>query len=117
MIGGLLLAMGILVGDQSAALLSLLPLSVLGALLVFAGAELALMIRTVRESRDFAVVIVILGVGLATNLGLGFLVGRGQARLERWGDRTNRVPPATRPAMAADTAPGTSHEPSSERIQ
>jgi SulP family sulfate permease len=87
MIGGLLLAMGVLVGDQGVALLSLLPLSVLGALLVFAGAELALMVRDIRESRDFMVVIVILGVGLATNLGLGFLVGLALAWLGQWRTR------------------------------
>ncbi|MBN1611010.1 MAG: putative sulfate/molybdate transporter, partial [Polyangiaceae bacterium] len=48
MIGALFLVAGLLVGDQAVAVFSLLPFSVLGALLCFAGAQLAMMILDVK---------------------------------------------------------------------
>jgi len=75
MIGGLFLAGFLLVGDEAAQLLGLLPLAVLGALLVFAGCQLAMMILDVKDRRDLFVVIVILGIALTTNLAWGFGVG------------------------------------------
>jgi SulP family sulfate permease len=75
MIGGLFVALAVLVGHTAPRLLMLLPFGVLGALLAFAGIELALMIRDVREREDLLVAIAMLGVTLATNLGAGFLVG------------------------------------------
>ena len=72
MIGAIFLAIGLFVGDQAVALLSLIPFSVLGALLVFAGAQLALTVLDVKERNDLFVVLVMLGVSLATNLAIGF---------------------------------------------
>jgi SulP family sulfate permease len=81
MIGGICLVVGLLVGDQSVALFSLLPLSVLGALLCFAGAQLAMMILDIKERNDLFVVIAMLCVSLVTNLAVGFAVGIGIAHL------------------------------------
>jgi len=74
-IGGLFVVAGLLVGDQAAALLSVFPFSVLGAMLVFAGAQLALQIRDVTERADLFVALTLLGVSLASNLAVGFAVG------------------------------------------
>ncbi len=74
-IGGLFVLVAILFGDEAGALLGLLPFSVLGALLVFGGAQLALTLRDVEERQDLFVAVVILAVSLATNLGIGFMVG------------------------------------------
>ncbi len=74
-IGGTLLLFGLLAGEHATALLSLLPFAVMGVLLAFAGAQLALMIRDVKERNDLFVVLVILAVALATNLAWGFAVG------------------------------------------
>lgn len=84
MIGGLFLAVGLLVGDQSVAVFSLLPLSVLGALLCFAGAQLAMMILDITERGDLFVVITMLAVSLVSNLGIGFGVGIAVAYLFRY---------------------------------
>jgi SulP family sulfate permease len=75
MIGGLFLAVAILVGDEAMALFSLLPFSVLGALLCFAGAELAMMILDVRERKDLFVVVSMLGISLVSNLAVSFGIG------------------------------------------
>ena len=74
-IGTLILVTGLLVGDQATRIFGVLPLSMLGALLVFAGLQLGLMILDVKERRDLFVVIAILGVALATNLAIGFIAG------------------------------------------
>jgi SulP family sulfate permease len=75
MIGGAFLVAALVLGDMAMGVLTLLPFAVLGALLCFAGVELALMIKDVRERRDLLVVLVMLGVTLATSLAVGFGVG------------------------------------------
>ena len=75
MIGFIFILIALVFGSQAAGLLEVLPLSVLGALLVFAGTQLALTILDVKERRDLFVVVAILGVSLATNLAIGFGVG------------------------------------------
>jgi SulP family sulfate permease len=75
MIGSIFLGIGLLFGDQAARLVAILPLSVLGALLVFAGAQLALTILDVKERKDLFVTLSMLGIALATNLAIGFAVG------------------------------------------
>ncbi len=83
MIGGVFVVGALVFGDAAMALLALMPLAVLGALLCFAGIELALMVRTVREPNDFMVVLAMLGVTLATNLAIAFGVGIVLAYLVR----------------------------------
>ena len=75
MIGGTLIVFGLLAGEHATKLMSVLPFAVMGTLLAFAGAQLALMIRDVKERNDLFVVLVVLAVALATNLAWGFAVG------------------------------------------
>jgi len=75
MIGGIFISLGVLFGQTALALLNLLPLSLLGVLLVFAGAQLALMIQDVREKKDLFVVLLMLGITLTTNLAIAFISG------------------------------------------
>lgn len=84
MIGAVFLGVGLLVGDQAVALFTLLPLSVLGALLCFAGAQLAMMILDVKERADLFVVITMLAVSLVSNLGIGFGIGIAVAYMFRY---------------------------------
>ena len=84
MIGGIFAAVGIVLGDKAATLFSLLPFSVLGALLCFAGAQLAMMIMDVKERSDLFVVITMLAVSLISNLATGFGVGITAAYLFRY---------------------------------
>ena len=79
MIGTIFFALAILLGSDALAIVYLLPLSVLGILLLFAGSQLALTIMDLQNRKDLFVVILILGITLATNLAAGFLVGIGVA--------------------------------------
>lgn len=75
MIGLIFLLLALFLGKHALALIYLLPLSVLGVLLIFAGAQLALTIIDLRDKKDFFVVLAMLGMTLATNLAVGFIVG------------------------------------------
>ena len=54
---------------------TLLPMSILGVLLVFSGAQLALMIRDLTERKDLFVALVMLGITLTANLAAAFICG------------------------------------------
>lgn len=75
MIGVIFLALAILLGMNALSVLNLIPMSILGVLLLFAGSQLALTLIDVREKKDLFVVLVMLGLTLASNLAVGFLVG------------------------------------------
>ncbi|MCP4678633.1 MAG: sulfate permease [Deltaproteobacteria bacterium] len=75
MIGGAFLVVGLIVGDKAVAIFGLLPFSVLGALLCFAGAQLAMVILDVKQRKDLFVVVAILSISLITNLSVGFGIG------------------------------------------
>ena len=76
MIGVVFLVIALVFGKIGISFLSAIPNAVLGILLVFAGLELALMIRDMEEKNDFFVTILIAGIGFATtNMGIAFFVG------------------------------------------
>ncbi len=50
-------------------------MSLLGVLLVFAGAQLALMINDLTERKDLFVALIMLGITLTVNLAVAFLCG------------------------------------------
>ncbi len=75
MIGGLFAALALLLGNGVLEVVRLIPLSVLGVLLLFAGAQLAMTIGDMRERKDLFVPLLILGITLAANLALGFIIG------------------------------------------
>ena len=87
MIGLLFVAIALFLGKTGVTILSSIPNSVLGVLLLFAGLELALLIRDVRERRDLFVAFLMAGVGLATtNMTIAFLTGIAVSWFIRWGD-------------------------------
>ncbi len=84
MIGGLFIGAAILFGPDIIELFTLLPMSVLGVLLIFAGAQLTLTIMDMQERKDFFVATLILGITLASNLAAGFVAGMVVAQILRW---------------------------------
>jgi len=74
-IGGLFVALAVLLGSQSINVLHLLPMGVLGMLLFFAGAQLALTIQDVQSRSGLFVMMVMLGITMASNLAWAFGVG------------------------------------------
>ena len=75
MIGAVFVAMAVFLGPSSLSLVYLLPMSILGVLLLFAGSQLSLTLLDVRERKDLFVALLIVGITLASNLAVGFLVG------------------------------------------
>ncbi len=84
MIGSIFVLLVLLLGSGILTVIYLLPMAILGVLLVFAGSQLALTIQDVFNRKDLFVVVVILGITLATNLGIGVLIGFGLAYLLKW---------------------------------
>jgi SulP family sulfate permease len=83
-IGVLFLALAALLGDDFVGLFNLLPMSILGVLLMFAGSQLTLTIMDLKERKEYFVATLILGITLASNLAAGFIAGMVVAQLLRW---------------------------------
>jgi len=81
MIGIIFVLLALLLGEGSLAVIHLLPLSILGILLLFAGAQLAMTIADLTERKDLFVCLTILGITLASNLAAGFIAGLAVAYL------------------------------------
>jgi sulfate permease, SulP family len=75
MIGAVFILFTLLLGNRILALFNLIPMAILGVLLLFAGSQLALTILDIRERKDMFVVVLILGITLASNLAAGFMAG------------------------------------------
>ena len=84
MIGLLFAALAILLGNNIVSVLNLLPMSILGVLLMFAGSQLTLTIMDLDKRKDYYVATLILGITLASNLAAGFIAGMIIAHLLRW---------------------------------
>jgi SulP family sulfate permease len=74
-IGGIFVSLAVFLGGQILSVISLLPMSALGVLLVFAGGQLALTILDMKERKELFIPIMVLGITLASNLAVGFLAG------------------------------------------
>ena len=74
-IGIIFLALAFLLGIHALAVVYLLPMAILGVLLIFAGGQLALTIIDLETRKDLFVALLMLGITLASNLAVGFLVG------------------------------------------
>jgi MFS superfamily sulfate permease-like transporter len=89
-LGGVLLAIGLLFGSSAMALIQLLPPSVLGVILTFAGIELAMGARGLGKDRGDVFVLMLTAGLTAWHVGAAFLAGlalwhvirRGWVRLE-----------------------------------
>jgi SulP family sulfate permease len=74
-VGGVFLVLALVFGENIVSLLPLLPLSILGVLLTFAGLQLALMVRDLESRRDLFVALFMLVLALIFNLAVAFVVG------------------------------------------
>lgn len=78
-IGGIFIALGVLLGFHALAVIYLIPMAILGVMLLFAGSQLALTVIDVRARKDFFVIFMMLGITLAANLAVGFVIGIAMA--------------------------------------
>jgi len=84
MIGIIFTALAILLGRHCLTIIYLLPLSVLGVLLLFAGSQLSLTVLDLKDRKELFVCLIILGITLATNLAAGFITGIAIVYLLKW---------------------------------
>jgi len=85
MIGGIFLLLALGLGKMGIALLAAIPQGILGVLLLFAGLELALLIRDVQNRTDYFITLLVAGIGLATtNMGVAFFIGILVQGLIKW---------------------------------
>jgi SulP family sulfate permease len=74
-IGFIFIVLALLLGNHILSVFYLLPMSILGVLLLFAGSQLAMTIMDLGARKDLFVTLVILGITLASNLAVGFVAG------------------------------------------
>ncbi len=87
LIGIIFVIIALVFGRVGITLLSSIPYAILGTLLLFAGLELALLIRDVHKKGDLFIVLMVAGVGFATtNMGIAFLIGIIIAKIIKWKD-------------------------------
>ncbi len=83
-IGTIFLLLAIFLGKGGLAAVRLLPLGVLGVLLMFAGAQLALTIMDLKDRPGLFTALVMAGIALASNLAWAFCVGLMLAWFLNW---------------------------------
>jgi SulP family sulfate permease len=74
-IGTVFLVLAILIGTHVLGIVHLIPMSILGVLLLLAGSQLALTVADITMRKDLFVVLMMLGIALASNLAVAFIVG------------------------------------------
>jgi SulP family sulfate permease len=74
-IGLIFVILAIFFGLDMLSILYLMPVSVLGVLLLFSGTQLSLTVIDMKDRKDLFVSLMILGLTLASNLAVGFIVG------------------------------------------
>ena len=84
MIGAIFAALALLLGDHIISIFSLLPMSILGILLIFAGSQLTLTVMDLEGRKEYFVATLMLGITLASNLAAGFVIGIAVAHLLKW---------------------------------
>jgi SulP family sulfate permease len=76
MIGALFVILALVLGELGLSILAVIPNSVLGVLLVFAGLELCPLVRSLKTNEEFFIAILIAGIALAVpNMAWAFGIG------------------------------------------
>lgn len=76
MIGVIFIFIALVFGRFGIALISSVPNAVLGVLLIFAGLELAVLIRDMNQKNELFISVLIASIGfITTNMGIAFLIG------------------------------------------
>ena len=84
MIGIIFVISALIFGNNIVNFFNLLPMSILGVLLIFAGSQLTLTIMDLDNRKDYFIATLILGITLASNLAAGFILGIVVAHILKW---------------------------------
>ncbi|MCS4541094.1 MAG: putative sulfate/molybdate transporter [Euryarchaeota archaeon] len=74
-LGVVMMVLGLFFGNSIIAFIRAMPMSIIGAILLFAGLELCLYIRDMREYVNMFVVVFIAVLSIVTNIAIGFFAG------------------------------------------
>ena len=74
-IGAIFIVLALFLGEHLMGVIYLLPMSALGILLIFAGAQLSLTLLDINTRKEMFIPILVVGITLASNLAAGFIVG------------------------------------------
>jgi SulP family sulfate permease len=74
-IGLIFLLLALFLGTGILAVVYLIPMAILGVLLLYAGSQLCMTMIDLMSRKDLFVAVVMLGITLATNLAVAFVVG------------------------------------------
>jgi sulfate permease, SulP family len=74
-IGAIFIVLALFLGEHLMGIIYLLPMSALGILLIFAGAQLGFTILDMNTRKEIFIPIIVVGITLASNLAAGFIVG------------------------------------------
>ena len=89
--GTIEISLGLFLASSVANLFSLFPKSIIGAMLLLVGIELTKFVRDVKL-REVPIMVLTVGVSLATNMALGFIVAVGMYHvLARWGKSSRYI--------------------------
>ncbi len=83
-IGTIFLVLAFFFGNHIIQIIKLIPMSILGILLLFAGLQLALTVIDLQQKKDYFIAFLILGITLASNMASGFIIGIAAAYLLKW---------------------------------
>ena len=74
-IGTVFIVLALFLGQHIMGIIYLLPMSALGILLIFAGAQLCLTLLDMKTRKELFIPILVVGITIASNLAAGFLAG------------------------------------------
>lgn len=74
-IGAIFIVLALFLGEHLMGVIYLLPMSALGILLIFAGAQLGLTLLDMNTRKEMFIPLLVVGITLASNLAAGFLIG------------------------------------------
>ena len=74
-IGAIFVGLALFLGNHALPILNMIPMSIMGVLLLFAGSQLSLTMIDMKQRKDLFVTLLILGITLASNLAVGFVAG------------------------------------------
>jgi sulfate permease, SulP family len=75
MIGAIFIILALFLGEHLMGIIYLLPMSALGILLIFSGAQLSLTLLDMNTRKEIFIPILVVGITLASNLAAGFIIG------------------------------------------
>jgi xanthine/uracil/vitamin C permease (AzgA family) len=89
--GAIEIGLGLFLASSVANLFSLFPESIIGAMLLLVGIQLTKFVRDIKP-RETPIMVLTVGVSLATNMALGFVVAAGTYHvLARWGKSSRYI--------------------------